>query len=192
MKDFKRKLRHLKSKLSRKMTKQTSILILKLQQPVQQQVSLVIQLLKKKKLMSPAVLKKAHKLLRAERSTLDSGLMIFVMDMEAKFGLMVLDTRVCGKTVKRMVKGSLFMLMEIRTQVSGQMTRQMVRELIRIPMELSTMASGKTINSTGMELNPGLTVLNLKAIIQTERRKDRADSHLLMEATTEESFKLMT
>ena len=79
----------------------------------------MIQLLKKKKLMSLAVLKKAHKLLRAERFTLVSGLMVFVMDMEANFGLMALNTRGCGKTIKLMVKESFFIMMETSTKVSG-------------------------------------------------------------------------
>ena len=82
-------------------------------------ISPVIQLLKKKKLMSLVALKKAHKFLRAERFTLVSGLIVFVMDMEANFGLMAPNMRGCGKTIKRMVKESFFILMETRTKVSG-------------------------------------------------------------------------
>ena len=48
-------------------------------------------------------------------------------------------------------------------------------------------ASGSMINSMGMELNRGLMVQDTKVIMKMERKKDKADLHLPMAATTKEN-----
>ena len=58
-------------------------------------------------------------------------------------------------------------------------------------MEPITKVSGLMINSMGMELNLGQTVLDTKVIMKMERKKDKVDSPLLMAATTKVSFRRM-
>ena len=50
-------------------------------------------------------------------------------------------------------------------------------------------ASGRMINNTGTALSPGQTVLDMKASMKTERKKDKADSHLLMAVITKDNFR---
>ena len=59
-----------------------------------------------------------------------SGLALNGMGMGHKHGLMMLDMRGNGKTIKLMEKGSSGMLMEIYSMVSGLMTRPMVKVYI--------------------------------------------------------------
>ena len=48
-------------------------------------------------------------------------------------------------------------------------------------------ASGSMINSMGMELNHGQMEQDTKVIMKMERKKDKADLHLLTVATTKDS-----
>lgn len=57
--------------------------------------------------------------LRLEQHILESGLEDSGMDLEFKFGLMVLDMKVNGKTTELMVTDDLFTLMEMFMKETG-------------------------------------------------------------------------
>ena len=63
------------------------------------------------------------------------------------------------------------------------MTRQRATVPIHTLMEHTTKESGSMINSMVEELSLGLTVLDMRDFTRMERRKDREDLHLQMEAT---------
>lgn len=68
--------------------------------------------------------------LKLEQPTLESGLEDLEMDLESKYGLMVLSMRGNGKTIELMVTESLFILMEIFMKEIGLMTKPMDLESI--------------------------------------------------------------
>ena len=124
-----------------------------------------------------------------EQLTPVSGLTRAETDMELNFGQMALVTRECGEMIKQMAKGSLYTLTGTFTKVSGSMIRQKALAHTHMQTAHTTKVNGWMTNNMAMESNRGPMVLDMRANMKTERKKDKADSHLLMAVITKDNFR---
>lgn len=104
--------------------------------------------------------------------------MEYEMVMGFKVGMMGLDTKELGKTIKRMGLGNCIMLTEIYTKENGWMIRLMDRGFILGCMARHTMEIGRMTDSMDLEKKNGLMELSLKDTILRGRSMGKELSDL--------------
>ena len=128
---------------------------------------------------------------KMELFILVNGTLVSEMVSVVKCGQMVQDMRVTGNPIKLTVKENLSMPTETFTRANGSMIKLMEKVLIPMPMELTIMVIGSTINNMVLEWNLGLTVLNTKVTISMVKKREKENSHSLMEVITKENLNKM-
>ena len=117
---------------------------------------------------------------RVELNTRVNGLMDLEKEMDHKFGLMVQNIKVNGKTIKPMATVSSTTQTEISTKESGSMIKPMVEASTPMPMEPSTMACGKMTNSMARVLSLGLMEHSMRESTMRVRRMAGGSWYLQM------------
>ena len=90
-----------------------------------------------------------------------------------KFGQMVLNTKVCGRTTEQTVKGHLYMQMETFIRACGWTTKLTVRGRTSTQTEQLMSENGSKINSTEWVLKAGLMAQSIRVSIKTVKRTVR-------------------
>jgi len=111
--------------------------------------------------------------LKMEHDTKDNGKKMYVTEKELRYGLMVPDTKECGRTTKLMDRVLSGMYTEINMKESGNVIRPTVTENIPIAMELLMKVTGRTIFSMAKVLNSGTITPNMKDSIKEVKSMDK-------------------
>jgi len=110
---------------------------------------------------------------KMELDTKDNGKRMYVTEKELRYGLMVPNTKACGKITKLMDRVLSGMYMEISMKESGSVIRPTVTENIPIAMELLMKVIGRTIFNMAKVLNSGMITPNMKANTKEVKSMDK-------------------
>jgi hypothetical protein len=110
---------------------------------------------------------------------------------ECRFGLMGPSMKDSGKTIKPMEEGALFMLVVMSTRVIGRTTKHTGRESTLTKMVQSMKVVGLRTNSTDRAKKHSLIRHILKVSSKMALKKGKADSIGLMAPLTKEISKTM-
>lgn len=127
--------------------------------------------------------------LRTELSTRASGKEVKDMELDNKFGQMVLSMKANGKKIRLTAREYFGMYMETNTKDNGREIRPMDKENILIVTVLHTKECGKMIYSTVKEKNIGTTIQSTPVAIQKAKNMELDAIHGMMDLNIPETGK---